>query len=154
MSIELSQQLHMKRYSPKISDMKKLPTFILLLGFMMFLTSCSVDEDLLPLTGEWQLLYTSGGITGGQFEVDKNIRLSIDGNELEMYEEDSIILKAKMKISEGEYYKTISFDKKFSNEDGTFQLGITKELRYDVSESTLIFSDECADCFSYHFMKS
>ena len=120
---------------------------------MFFITSCGVDEELLPFAGEWRLDSSSGGFGGGGFPINADIRMIIEGDDLIYNVDGYTSFIANLCLEEEKYYDVIVFDKKHVQDPGEGWFSLSDRMIYYISEESLTLSNICNDCLSYHFVR-
>lgn len=127
--------------------------FSLFVLSMLFITSCGVDEELKPLTGEWRLNTTSGGFGGAGYPVSGEIKMTIDGDDLILNVDDSTSFIAKLCYEKGDYSDIVVIDKSFVQESEDQSFILPEKMHYYLNEEFLTLSPLCIDCLSYHFVR-
>jgi photosystem II stability/assembly factor-like uncharacterized protein len=113
------------------------------------------DKDIFPrdfrdIYGNWTIRNISGGFSGSSVEPNFDILSIIHTMHFSLYRNDTLVSSGKIEIiDETADYIKIDF---VSNDNLMGSIGGVKIAR--ISQDTLILSDDCADCYSYYFVRS
>jgi photosystem II stability/assembly factor-like uncharacterized protein len=118
-----------------------------------FLYQCKKDifpHEYNAIYGNWTIRSISGGFSGGSINPKFDI-LTIDHRmRFSLYRNDTLISNGTIEITnQTSNYLMIDF---ISNDNILGSIGGGKIVR--LSQDTLTLSDNCADCYSYYFVRS
>jgi hypothetical protein len=117
------------------------------------ITSCVIDEELIPLAGTWRLDSTSGGFGGGGFPINNDILMIIEGEELIWSVDGTTSYLANLCHEEGEFYDILVIKKRSVKEPDENAFSLTERMGYQINEESLTLIYICNDCLSYHFVR-
>lgn len=137
--------------------MKQLQYLLLFSLFSLSFSACSDNiDDSKKIDGDWKLESVSGGFGGGGFLSEGEITISVEGNNLSLFQDGILNMEADLKYDmddTGQIFITLDEDYKESVE--AFQLGLSDKMGLQKAEddSEMTLFDTCNDCYNYHFIK-
>lgn len=119
-----------------------LPVFVLL-----FSMSCkSIKDQPSPYEGKWLLVRTSGGFSGQEKPIDKEVILEIKNGKLTRTENGVLVLEAAFALEKGKVIETTE-PADLLKSNSLIKQSIT------VDHDTLVLKDQCYDCYTHVYKK-
>lgn len=128
--------------------MKKI---LILLGLVLLAASCSVqsfpESATRQLIGEWELIRSSGGISGETHEHEgEKIVLEITKDSVKNLKDGSLTSSSKYSLEMGKTIRSSEEVPLLIYPDGHKQ-------SFEFDSGHLILYDECYDCYQYEYVK-
>lgn len=132
--------------------MRHLQYIILSFSLLLFATSCEDNlGDKYGYNGDWALINVSGGFGGGGVPVPWD-NITLDGNDFFLYDNDELLLSARIDYTEGDVFDLVDFDFSSHSEGIVLIFDTFREKEIIIDEYGLMtISDGCCDLFSYTF---